>query len=289
MAILTIPQAKRNTLDLLVNELQTIDNLVAIVLGGSHCMGLANESSDLDVGLYYYPAAPFAIDEVKSIANKYHVEDTLTVTDFYQWGAWVNGGAWINTASGEVDFIYRNIEQLKATIDKARNGIWETDFDQQPPYGFSSVIYLAETKYCYPLYDPYGIIKELKQQVEQYPPKLKQTIVQQGLWAAAFALWQAEKFAAKQDLYTCMGCFTRIVKNIVDVLFALNEEYAMGDKRSLDLIVKMPRCPNKLIDQIEEILSSNRNTLSLNASRLRELFDQVVRLADGMYQPYFNL
>lgn len=289
MPTLNIPEAKLNTLTLLVEDLKTIDNVVSIVLGGSHSMGLASENSDLDIGLYYYPTAPFDIDEVKRIASKHHIEDSLTITDFYQWGAWVNGGAWINTESGEVDFLYRNIEQLQATIDKARNGIWETDFDQQPPYGFSSVIYLAETKHCYSLYDPHGVIKALKQQVDSYPLKLKETIVQQGLWAATFALWQAEKFAAKQDLYNCSGCFTRILKNIVDVLFALNEEYALGDKRALDLIAKMPKCPDKLAEQIDEVLSLQRNTLSVNASRLRSLLDQVVSLSDGMYQPYFTL
>ena len=41
------------------------------------------------------------------------------------------------------------------------------------PFGFFSVIYLAETHICVPLYDPVGHIARLKRLVEVYPPKLK--------------------------------------------------------------------------------------------------------------------
>ncbi len=285
-----LPAAKQKTLNGIVEDLKRIDNVQAIVLGGSHCVGMANENSDLDIGIYYHEAKPFSIEDIKRIAKKYNVDDSCTITDFYQWGAWVNGGAWINTSSGEVDFLYKNIEQIKSTIDKAKNGIWQNDFEQQPPYGFSSVIFLAETHYCYPLHDPYNIINELKQEVKNYPVKLKQAIVQQSLWSAQFALWQADKFAAKGDPYNAVGCFTRILKNIVDALYALNELYPLGDKNVIRKIVEMPKCPSNLQHQIENVLATNsKNELMTSAGKLKDLFDQVVVLADGMYQPYFKL
>jgi hypothetical protein len=76
------------------------------------------------------------------------------VTGFYVWGAWVNGGGWIHTPSVKVDFLYRNLDQVQRTINEAEQGSIQHDFDQQPAYGFYSVIYLAETKICLPLYDP---------------------------------------------------------------------------------------------------------------------------------------
>ncbi|MES2332032.1 MAG: nucleotidyltransferase domain-containing protein [Bacteroidota bacterium] len=284
-----IPETKKQILDEIVNDLKKVDNLVAVVLGGSHCIGTANENSDLDIGIYYYEVSPFDIEQVKLIAGKYNVDDTMTVTGFYQWGAWVNGGAWLNTASGEVDILYRNIDQVRATIEKSVNGIWENDFEQQPPFGFSSVIYLAKTNYCYPLYDPYHVIKEMKEEVRHYPLKLKQTIIQQSLWAAEFALWQAEKFARKGDIHNTVGCFTRILKNITDALFALNELYSLGDKSAFLKIVQMPKCPDNFKEQVEAILSINSHTLTGNAGKLRNLFSQVTALAGGMYQPYFQL
>ena len=82
--------------------------------------------------------------------------ELLTVTGFYEWGAWVNGGAWIHNPVCKVDFLYRNLDQVKRTIDDAKRGILHHDYAQQPAYGFYSVIYLAETQICLPLYDPQG-------------------------------------------------------------------------------------------------------------------------------------
>jgi hypothetical protein len=284
-----IPETKKKTLDNIVNDLKIVDNIAAVVLGGSFCIGTADEKSDLDIGIYYYENSPFEIEQIKRIAGKYNIDETLTVTDFYQWGAWVNGGAWLNTESGEVDFVYRNIEQVKSVIEKSQNGIWENDFEQQPPFGFSSVIYLAETHYCQPLYDPFEVVKKLKEEVKNYPLKLKQTIIQQALWAAEFTLWQADKFAVKQDIYNTVGCFARALKNIVEALLAINEIYSLGDKSSIQKVVQMPKCPDKLEEQIEDILSINSHSLTTNVKKIRNLFEQTVSLADKMYQPYFIL
>lgn len=284
-----IPENKKKTLDDIVNDLKNISNIRAIVLGGSYSTGMANENSDLDIGIYYHENSPFDIGQIRSIAAKYNIDETPTVTDFYQWGAWVNGGAWINTASGEVDFVYRNIEQVKSTIEKARNGIVENDFEQQPPFGFSSVIYLAETYHCIPLYDPDTVIEELKNEVRNYPPKLKQSIIQQSLWSAEFTLWQADKFANKCDVYNTMGCFTRALKNIMDALFAINERYPISDKNSLQILEHTKKRPDSLSERIESILSTDKRNLILKARELRNLFEQTVLLTNGTYHPYFNL
>lgn len=129
---------KQKIFNRIVPDLKSTENVIAIVLGGSYATGYANEHSDLDIGIYYHGEKPFDIELIKSIAERYSFNNSPTVTDFYQWGVWVNGGAWIETDTGKVDFLYRNIEQVEDTIEKALMGIWENDYAQQPPYGFSS-------------------------------------------------------------------------------------------------------------------------------------------------------
>lgn len=284
-----LPASKQGTLESIVNDLKGIEHVAAIVLGGSHCTGMANENSDLDIGIYYRQSHPFDIDQIKIIARKHNIDEALTVTGFYEWGAWVNGGAWLNTISGEVDFVYRNIDQVLATIEKSKNGIWENDYEQQPPYGFSSVIYLAETYYCHSLYDPHHIIEKMKNEVAEYPIKLKNTIVQQALWSAEFTCWQADKFAQKQDMYNTAGCITRAMKNIIEALFALNELYSIGDKYAIQQITQAPNCPPGIKEQMDDILSIDTGTLTAKTAKLRSLFNQVVSQAGSMYQPYFGL
>ena len=82
----------------------------AVVLGGSHARGRAQPGSDIDLGLLYSEAAPFSIQSVRELAED--VNDTAgpVVTDFYGWGPWVNGGAWLTIGGQRVDFIYRSLD-----------------------------------------------------------------------------------------------------------------------------------------------------------------------------------
>jgi hypothetical protein len=204
-------------------------------------------------------------------------------------GRGVNGGAWIKTANGKVDLLYKNIEQITSTIEKAKNGEWENNFEQQPPYGFSSIIYLAETKSCIPLYDPERIIEKLKSEVLNYPAKLKQTVIQQSLWSAEFTIWNADYFAGKRDVYNTMGCLTRAVKNIITALFAINELYPIGDKRAIEYLEKSNIKPAQLKQKIESILCADKNTPDNNIALLKTLWNQTVELSHLAYKPFYNL
>lgn len=280
---------KEKLLTEVVKELSQIEGVKAIVLGGSYAIGMATESSDLDIGIYYSEFNPFDIDKIKGVAELIAKNEQPTVTGFYEWGPWVNGGAWINTACGEVDFLYKNIEQIIRTIDDAQEGIWENNFEQQPAYGFSSIIFLSETQSSLSLYDPDNIIKDLKERVKEYPPKLKQSVVQQSLWSAEFTIWQAEKFAAKNDTFNVVGCLTRATKNIITALFAVNEIYPMGDKRAISILDQAKKRPNALALKIDNILCCNKNALIDNVTHLKKLFEETLFLSEGMYKPFYKL
>lgn len=285
-----LPEQKRLLLQQLVDQLSRTKGVSAIVLGGSYASGTHHETSDIDIGLYYFPASPFSIADIQRIAEDASVDGTATVTEFYGWGAWVNGGAWIHTPQGKVDFIYRNVEQLQRTIAEAQEGISHHDYDQQPTYGFHSVIYLAETQICIPLYDPEMLIANLKRSVAVYPPKLKQRVIADSLWAAEFTLLHARSFAAQADIYNTVGCLTRMVSNITQVLFALNERYFIRDKRVLDVVAKFPTLPSGYIQQINRILAhpgSTAQELTKSVSDLEQAWHSVVSLPGVRYQSKF--
>jgi len=283
-----LPKEKQETLNDIVTDLKQTDNVAAIVLGGSYSTGDTTETSDMDIGIYYSEKKPFSIYDIKNIAKKYAIGNP-TVTGFYEWGPWVNGGAWIETACGKVDFLYRNVEHVTATIEKAKRGEWENDFEQQPSYGFSSIIYLAETKNCIPLHDPNRVISELKAEVQIYPAKLKETVIQQSLWSAEFTIWHADYFCKKQDVYNITGCLTRAVKNIVTALFAVNELYPIGDKRAIEILEKAGRKPLNLKEKVERILCADKHTINHNIDSLKELFKETMELVSGTYNSFYKL
>lgn len=90
-----LPDRKQKLLNDITDELKRVDGVKAIVLGGSYAIGMATENSDLDIGIYYSELNPFDIEKVKDVAKKIANSDQPTVTGFYEWGPWVNGGAWM--------------------------------------------------------------------------------------------------------------------------------------------------------------------------------------------------
>jgi hypothetical protein len=286
---LNLTPEKTELLKCLIIDLEKIKGIIGLVIGGSYALGLANEDSDIDIGLYYSSSFPFSVNEIDIIAKKYSDIESPVVTNFYEWGPWVNGGAWIKNKISKIDFLYKNVEQITTTIENAKQGNWEVNYEQQPPYGFSSVIFLAETHYCIPLYDKEGYIQNLKKQISTYPEKLKQAVVQQSLWAAEFTIWQAFGFAEKKDIYNTYGCFTRAINKIILAIFALNERYPMGDKRALLIINQLNLKPVNLSQRIEVILHNDKDDLKSISKMLKALFDETVALSEGLYRPYYKL
>ncbi len=287
-----IPKEKRSLLEKLVGQLIGVTGMAAIVLGGSYARGTQHETSDLDIGLYYLEANPFSLADIQRIADEISDKGLATVTGFYEWGAWVNGGAWIRTPHGKVDFLYRNLDQVRQTITEARRGISRHDFDQQPTYGFYSVIYLAETHICIPLYDPERLIAGLKYRVETYPPKLKQKVIADSLWMAEFTILHARGFATQGDIYNTAGCLTRVVSYITQALFALNERYFISDKKVLDMVAKFSNLPPGYIQQINHILACPGSTvqeLTKTVSDLEQAWYGVMSLPGVNYEPKFQI
>lgn len=287
----TLSTQKRELLERLVERLAGIAHLQAVVLGGSYASGAATAASDLDMGLYYLDAEPFSIEAIRQAAAEIAlVGQTPVVTGFHEWGAWVNGGAWIQTEAGKVDFLYRSLDHVGRVVREAQAGRWQHDYDQQPAHGFYSTGYLAETKICLPLYDPAGKIAELKHMVEAYPPALKQTIVSDSLWSAEFTLLHGRGFASKGDVYSTAGCLVRAAANLTQALFALNETYFLGDKRAMETLAGFQRLPAGYVEGITGILACPGRTqaeMMRSVEAMEGLWRGVVALTEGGYRAKF--
>src|SRR4051812_45017466 len=88
----TIPPEKRTLLQETLDKLRAVKGIAAVVLGGSYATGAQRPDSDLDLGLYYRDQSPFAIDDIRqiaqSLAQSLAQNGQATVTGFYEWGAW---------------------------------------------------------------------------------------------------------------------------------------------------------------------------------------------------------
>lgn len=284
---------QRELVSLLSNRLAAVHGIRAVVLGGSYARGRAHAGSDIDIGILYSEAAPFSVQTVRDLAED--VNDTAgpVVTSFYEWGLWVNGGAWLTVGGQRIDFIYRSLEHLERIIAETEAGRYELDYAQQPPFGFFSATYLGEVAVCVPLYDPEGCVELLKRRVEKYPEALRRAVVQDYLWAAEFGLAAfASKFAACADAYGTAACLTRAINQLVLALFALNRKYPVNDKTALAEVAEFDRAPREFRARVQQTLGHLGNSVAeliAAVDSVGQLTGEVVELTEGLYRPRFRL
>ena len=283
--------AQRALVDSLAGKLAAIPGVAAVVLGGSFARGRATPTSDLDLGLFYSERAPFAIADVRALAREVNDSADPVVTDFYQWGPWVNGGAWLTVGGQRVDFLYRSLEHLERVIADAQAGRFELHFGQQPPFGFFSPTYLGEIAICVPLADPLGRVAELKRHVRVYPQALRRALIQSYLWACEFTLESfAAKLAERGDVLGTAGCLARVSFQLALVLFALNERWWLSDKTALEEITEFAQAPTDFGARVSAVLASpGRSSSELRAqvTALGTVVTETIRLCGPLYRrPY---
>jgi predicted nucleotidyltransferase len=286
-----LPDGKRQIVEEIATAVSGIAGVQAVVLAGSYARGTARPDSDVDLGIYYREQSPFSVGKLRQVVEHFDVNESPTVTDFYEWGPWVNGGAWIATEKGRVDLLYRNIDHIKRVIAEARQGRVEWDYWQQPTYGFHNVIYLAETGTCLPIYDPQGMLEPLKEAVATYPQKLKKAIVNESLWGAQFTLSHAKGFARRGDVYNAVGCVARVLCHLTQGLFALNEVYFISDKNAIESIESFTIRPANYGEATSRLLGEAGVTseeLVITVEQLASLVDEVVGLAQNLYRPKYS-
>jgi len=277
----------------LVQQLGVIRGVRAVVLGGSYARGRAQPGSDIDLGLLYSDAAPFSIQTLRELAEAVNDTPGPVVTDFYGWGPWVNGGAWLTIGGQRVDFLYRSLEHLERVIAEAEAGRYEVYYLQQPPFGFFSATYLGEIAVCVPLFDPEGRVAALKQRVVDYPEALRNAVVQDYLFMAEFTLTAfAPKVAARCDTYGTAACLARAVNELVLALFALNRTYPINDKTALVEVAEFDRAPQEFGPRVQKTLGHlgvSPAELVAAVGSIAQLLRETIDLTDRLYQPRFTL
>ena len=79
----------------LLEVLKTVPGIRAIVVGGSRARGSWDAVSDTDLGLYYDPQYPPAVEALDQVAATYDDrKQSGLVTEIGGWGPWINGGGW---------------------------------------------------------------------------------------------------------------------------------------------------------------------------------------------------
>lgn len=248
-------------LEKISEELSMVPGIVAVVLGGSRARGTHHAHSDIDIGIYYDEAAGFNVDDVNKIAHKWDDERRENlVTNLGEWGEWINGGGWLTVQGYHVDFIFRDIHRVEKVIDDCLSGHVSSHYHAGHPHAYLNVMYMGEVAICKILLDPNQRIAKLQDKTKPYPKPLKNALIAYFLFEAGFSLMFAKDTVDQDDLSYVTGHCFRIISCLNHVLFALNEEYCINEKRAVRMIEGFdikPKDYKKRIDQAIAWLSPN--------------------------------
>ena len=252
-------------------RLRECRGVAAITIGGSFATGLADASSDVDLGLYYERRDPIDLPHLSRIVAG--LDDRRSeglITGFGEWGPWVNGGGWLRIQGQRVDVLYRDLQRVREAIEDCRAGVVTHYFQPGHPAGYSQQIYAGEIDVCRPLYDPADAIATLRGRTRPYPAPLRRAL-NEGLWEAVFSLDAAEASARRGDVLHVVGCLFRAVVCLLQALFGSNETYWINEKRALDVAERFAMRPADLKARVQRVLSSTGTEPHELAGRLSDL------------------
>jgi hypothetical protein len=259
-----------------IPALADVPGVVAIVLGGSRARGTAIASSDYDLGLYYR-SVPM-LDTVRLLeAVRDLVDDpkAAAVSSVGEWGKWIVGGGWLSVGGRKLDLLYRDGERVAEVVAACRAGHITMDYQPGHPHGFCSAIWTGEVALCQPLFDPQGVIAELKAMTSPYPEALREALIRRFFWEILFSIENAETAVPRGEQTHISGCMHRALCCMGQVLFALNRRYLINEKGALEEAGRFPLTTPDLPGRVAGLWSAfGRLEFSRALAELRILYQE---------------
>jgi predicted nucleotidyltransferase len=272
----------------LAARLAEVEGVVAVALGGSCARPDADEHADVDLGIYYHPERPLAVESVRTLAAE--LDDRRrpdAVTDLGVWGPWINGGAWLQVDGRRVDWLYRDLGHVAMTIEDCRMGRTTCDHQLGHPDGFHNHMCAAEVHYALPLFDPFGALAELKRRVAEYPPALKRALIAKHLFEAEFWLAGCDRSARRGDVFHVTGSVFRAAASLLQVVYATNEQWWINEKHALGAVGSLASVPAGFGTTVTDVLTRPGTTpaeLAASVDRLHALATAVRELTAPLLQ-----
>ncbi len=253
----------------------------AIALGGSHAKGISDLLSDLDVYL-------FASQVISGPRRTELVEETLReMPQAISWGTdepFVETGTDFWYHGSRVEVWLRNSHHVEDTIAACRQGLIRRDDTIWTVMGFFSYTVLADVQAMQLVEDPYGMLSRWKVEVQQFPEALRSAIVRRFSREAAFWPRNLHYLSAVErgDIIYTSGVVQRVLHALIQVAFALSQQYFPGEKR-LDLMLEqLPVQPLAFSERVQALLSprgdARRDTLREQQRELTALVDEMEQL-----------
>ncbi len=233
----------------------------AITLGGSHGKGIADTHSDYDFRIYFEQSVP------SEQLHKIFDQIMLLVNQWKQRGV-------------EVDGIWpRLVSDVDSALELWLSGNGSPKAMEWTVWGYHILTDIYNQQI---LEDPYAIASNWKKLLTPYPLTIKQAIIKKHESSLRYWLGDyhySNKFA-RADLTFLAYITTRLIYDIMQVIYALNEFYYPGDGMNLLYADKFILKPNDFVNRVECILYPGKGGHIEQYKQLRLLIEETLALTD---------
>lgn len=248
----------------LIEKLYSHKSVEALVLGGSRATGIYDEKSDYDY--YVYLNKPVSEEERRELLDEF----MMYMEYSNQFWELEDDGIFKNNV--EVEFIYRNLNDIKEMLDNLLVKGYVS-------HGYSTcfVDNLLNSKVVFDKTD------QIEQMREKYRNLLTDDFYDKIITYNFPILmdkmpslyYQVDKAIKRNDIFSINHRSTAFFEMYYDILFALNKVTHPGEKRLLEIALKLGKLPKDYKKNIEEYFS---NLYVDNSKSLEILYDIAVNL-----------
>ncbi|HMM22033.1 MAG TPA: nucleotidyltransferase domain-containing protein [Selenomonadales bacterium] len=258
-----------------------VRGIAGVVLGGSRARGTHTPESDIDIGIYYYGDTLdlAALDKAAAALDSERREGLIAPPG--AWGDWVNGGGWLVINGHPVDLILRDILRVERAIAACCEGRITAHYQTGHPHAYLNAMYMGELAVCRILAAGDGKLEDMRAKTHPYPRKMKEAVIRFFMFEAGFSHMFAAKNLNKNDPYYVAAHLVRSVSCLNQVLFALNEEYCINEKKAVRMIDGFRIKPPEYGRRMGKVFSLAGCGEEHACKCLKDLIDDVEKLVAG--------
>ncbi len=198
-----------------------VPHVEAVAMGGSQTAGTADDSSDIDLYVYWNTEIPISVRAgIATTGAEYAEVDNRF---------WEPGDEWIDADTGiHVDVMFRSVEWIEEQLDRVLR-------KHEASVGYSTCLWYNVLS-SQALYDRNGWFQGLQQATNQpYPEALRRAIMAKNYPILRQNLssyrYQMERAVERGDLVSINHRTAALLASYFDILFAVNHLPHPGEKR----------------------------------------------------------
>jgi len=233
----------------LAARLTAVDGVVGVLLGGSRARGDHTDDSDVDLGIYYRTELDVAA--LNGMARDVAGPDA-EVTERGEWGPWVDGGGWLVIDGVHVDWLYRDVDRVRAAWTRAHRGDYDWNRQIGHPLGVPDFAYVGELALGIVLTDPVGELGRLRE-AAGYPDALSAALVE-NLWEAEFLVTVAAKATSRGDAAYVAVCVSRALLLCAHAVHGRDRRWLANEKGAIAAAARLPHAPRGFEERAQALL-----------------------------------